>query len=114
MWNDYLLISDEEFQKYDIYYYETLDQGKNWTKIETLPETNLINLETATAYKIRVRVVSTTYQSSVWSDELQFITADETNSTLSAVEKLREDVVRFSDVRASGFRASGGLEPSVF
>ena len=88
------MISDEAFQQYDIYYYEVLNEEKNWSKTETLPETDLINLEAATLYKIRVRVVSTTYQSSVWTDELEFITADETISTLSAVDKLREDVVR--------------------
>ena len=88
------MISNETFQKYDIYYHEVLNEDKNWSKAQTLPQIDLTNLEPATAYKIRVRVVSTTYQSSIWSDELQFITADETESTLSAVDKLREDVVR--------------------
>ena len=91
------MISNETFQKYDIHYYEALNEEKNWSKAQTLPEIDLSNLKPATAYKIRVRVVSTTYQSSIWSDELQFITADETESTLSAVDKLREDVVRFID-----------------
>ena len=95
------MISDEAFQQYDIYYYEVLNEEKNWSKTETLPETDLINLETAIAYKIRVRVVSTTYQSSVWTDELQFTTADETNSTLSAVDKLREDMVRLGGMRGT-------------
>ena len=89
------MISNETFQKYDIHYHEALNEEKNWSKAQTLPEIDLSNLKPATAYKIRVRVVSTTYQSSIWSDELQFITADETESTLSAVDKLREDVVRF-------------------
>ena len=89
------MISNENFQKYDIYYHEALNEDKNWSKAQTLPQIDLTNLEPATAYKIKVRVVSTTYQSSIWSDELQFITADETESTLSAVDKLREDVVRF-------------------
>ena len=89
------MISNETFQKYDIHYYEALNEEKNWSKSQTLPEIDLSNLKPATAYKIKVRVVSTTYQSSIWSDELQFITADETESTLSAVDKLREDVVRF-------------------
>ena len=88
------MISNETFQKYDIHYYEALNEEKNWSKAQTLPEIDLSNLKPATAYKIRVRVVSTTYQSSIWSDELQFITADETESTLSAVDKLREDMVR--------------------
>ena len=89
------MISKETFQKYDIHYYEALNEEKNWSKAQTLPEIDLSNLKPATAYKIRVRVVSPTYQSSIWSDELQFITADETESTLSAVDKLREDMVRF-------------------
>ncbi len=84
-----------------IYYYEVLNEEKNWSKTEILPETDLINLEAATLYKIRVRVVSTTYQSSVWTDELEFITADETISTLSAVDKLREDMVRLGGMRGT-------------
>ena len=90
------MISDEQFQAYEVYYYRVLDElNENYTLTTSYPECELINLVASSPYKIRVRVVSTTYKSSVWSDELQFITADETESMLSAVDKLREDVVRF-------------------
>ena len=98
-WNEYKLITAQTFQKYEIYCYESMNEEENWMKAETLPNTDLINLKTGTAYKIKVRVVSTTYQSSLWSEELQFITLEETVSTQSAVDKLREEVVRLGDFK---------------
>ena len=89
------MISDEQFQAYEVYFYRVLDElNENYTLTTSYPECELINLVASSPYKIRVRVVSTTYKSSVWSDELQFVTADLTGSELSAVEQLRDDMVR--------------------
>ena len=102
------MISDEQFQAYEVYYYRVLDElNENYTLTTSYPECELINLVASSPYKIRVRVVSTTYKSSVWSDELQFVTADLTGSELSAVEQLRDDMVRVIQQRPDSTSLNG-------
>ena len=102
------MISDEQFQAYEVYYYRVLDElNENYTLTTSYPECELINLVASSPYKIRVRVVSTTYKSSVWSDELQFVTADLTGSELSAVEQLRDDMVRVIQQRPDSTALNG-------